>query len=122
MAGIIRTQDSVGDMLSLTNEYLPVIISSVNPRIIRQRPIIAATLSEEEKHHIVRTLESQSTIRGVSTELAIQAGQNQVAAEVPKVYERFAKLFSRSIISIPTIKTMGSRNRFQTNCSRRTPL
>jgi hypothetical protein len=39
---------------------LPVIISSVNPRIIRQRPIIAATLTEEEKHHIVRTLESQS--------------------------------------------------------------
>jgi hypothetical protein len=51
-------------------------------------------LTEEEKHHIVCTLESQSTIRGVSTELAIQAGQNKVAAEVPKVYEWFAKLFS----------------------------
>jgi hypothetical protein len=66
---------------------LPVIISSINPRVIRQQPVIAATLTEEEKHHIVRTLESQSTIRGVSTELAIQAGQNQVAAEVPKEYE-----------------------------------
>jgi hypothetical protein len=73
---------------------LPVIISSINPCVIRQQPVIATTLSEEEKHHIVRTLESQSTIRGVSTELAIQAGQNQVAAEVLKVYERFAKLFS----------------------------
>jgi hypothetical protein len=54
---------------------LPVIISSINPRIIRQQPVIAATLSEEEKHHIIRTLESQSTIQGVSTKLAIQAGQ-----------------------------------------------
>jgi hypothetical protein len=71
---------------------LPVIISSINPCIIRQQPIIAMTLTEEEKCHIIRTLESQSTIRGVSTELAIQAGQNKVAAEVPKVYEHFAKL------------------------------
>jgi hypothetical protein len=52
------------------------------------------TLTEEEKHHIVCTLESQSTIQGVSTELAIQAGQNKVVAEVPKVYDRFCKLFS----------------------------
>jgi hypothetical protein len=51
-------------------------------------------LTEEEKNHIVCTLESQSSIRRVSTELAIQAGQNQVAAEVPKVYDQFAKLFS----------------------------
>jgi hypothetical protein len=61
----------------IDERVLPVVISSVNPRIIRQRPVIAAILSEEDKRHIVRTLESQSTIRGVSTELAIQAGQNQ---------------------------------------------
>jgi hypothetical protein len=78
---------------------LPVIISSVNPRIIQQRPVIAAALSNEEKTHIVCTLESQSTIQGISTELAIQAGQNQVAAEVPKVYKRFAKLFSNEASS-----------------------
>jgi hypothetical protein len=54
----------------IDERVLPVVISSVNPRIIRQRPVIATTLSEEEKTHIVRTLESQSTIRGVSTELA----------------------------------------------------
>jgi hypothetical protein len=71
----------------IDEKALPVIISSINPQVIRQRPIIAMALTEEEKHHIVRTLESQSTIRGVSTELVIQAGQNQVAAEVPKVYE-----------------------------------
>jgi hypothetical protein len=78
---------------------LPVVISSVNPQIIRQQPIVAIALTEEEKHHIVHTLESQSTIRGVSTELAIQAGQNKVAAEVLKVYDRFAKLFSNEAAS-----------------------
>jgi hypothetical protein len=73
---------------------LPVVISSINPRIIRQRPVIATIMTEVEKQSIVRTLETQSTIRGVATELAVQAGQNQVAAVVPKVYERFSKLFS----------------------------
>jgi hypothetical protein len=78
----------------IDERVLPVVISSINPRVIQQRPIIAATLTEEEKQSIVRTLETQSTIRGVATELAVQAGQNQVAAVVPKVYERFSKLFS----------------------------
>jgi hypothetical protein len=73
---------------------LPVIISSINPRIIQQWPIIAAVLTNEEKRSIIRTLETQSTIQGVATELAVQAGQNQVAAVVPKVYKQFSKLFS----------------------------
>jgi hypothetical protein len=78
---------------------LPVVISSINPQQIKTQPTIAATLSHEDKLHIICTLESQSTIRGVSTELAIQAGQNQVAAEVPKVYDRFTKLFSSKALS-----------------------
>jgi hypothetical protein len=78
---------------------LPVVISSIHPRVIKNQPVIATTLTEEEKHHIIRTLESQSTIRGVSTELAIQAGQNKVVAEVPKVYDQFAKLFSNKALS-----------------------
>jgi hypothetical protein len=41
---------------------LPVVISSINPRVIRHQPVIATVLTEEEKHHIVCTLESQSTI------------------------------------------------------------
>jgi hypothetical protein len=73
---------------------LPVIISSINPRVIQQRPVIATLKTEEEKQSIVCMLETQSTIRGVATELAIQAGQNKVAMVVPKAYERFSKLFS----------------------------
>jgi hypothetical protein len=55
----------------IDEQALPVIISSINPCIIKQQPVIAKALTEEEKHHIVCTLESQSSIRGVSTELAI---------------------------------------------------
>jgi hypothetical protein len=87
----------------IDERVLQVVISSINPHIIRQRPIIAATLTEEEKQSIIRTLETQSTIQGVATELAVQAGQNQVVAVVPKVYERFSKLFSdeESVVTIP---------------------
>jgi hypothetical protein len=71
----------------IDKQALPVVISSINPQVSDRQPIVAIALTEEEKHHIVHTLESQSTIRGVSTELAIQAGQNKVAAEVLKVYD-----------------------------------
>jgi hypothetical protein len=37
----------------IDEHVLPIVISSINPHIIRQRPIIAATLSEEEKQSIV---------------------------------------------------------------------
>jgi hypothetical protein len=46
----------------INERALPVIISSINPRIIKRQPVIAVALTEEEKHHIVCTLESQSTI------------------------------------------------------------
>jgi hypothetical protein len=78
----------------IDERVLPVVISSINPRVIRQRPVIATIMTDEEKQSIVRTLETQCAIRGVATELAVQAGQNQVAAVVPKVYERFSNLFS----------------------------
>jgi hypothetical protein len=46
----------------IDEKALPVIISSINPHIIKQQPVIATALTEEEKHHIIRTLESQSSI------------------------------------------------------------
>jgi hypothetical protein len=79
---------------TINEHILPVIISSINPRVICNRPIIATTLTEAEKHSIVQTLEAQSTIWGVSTKLAIQAGQNTKAAVVLMAYDQFHKLFS----------------------------
>jgi hypothetical protein len=78
----------------IDERMMPIIISSVNPRIIRSQPVIATLMTNEAKRSIVRTLETQSTIRGVSTELAIQAGQNTKATVVPPEYARFHKLFS----------------------------
>jgi hypothetical protein len=56
--------------------------------------VIATALTEPEKQHIVQQLESECSIRGVATELAIQAGQNTKAATIPIEYRRFAKVFS----------------------------
>jgi hypothetical protein len=74
--------------------FMPVIISSINPRITQSRPVIASTLTEGTKRSIVRQLETECTIRGVATDLAIQAGEQQTEAELPKEYQEFARLFS----------------------------
>jgi hypothetical protein len=72
---------------------LPIIISSTNPCAIQSQPVIA-TLSEGHKQSIVRQLESECNIRGVATELAIQAGEQQTEAQLPPEYQKFARLFS----------------------------
>jgi hypothetical protein len=74
--------------------FMPVIISSINPRITQSQPIIASTLTEGTKQSIIRQLETECTIRGVATDLAIQAGEQQTEAELPKEYQEFARLFS----------------------------
>jgi hypothetical protein len=74
---------------------LPIVISSINPHAIRNWPIIATALSEETKQSIVRQLESECTIWGISTNLTIQAKEQQVDAEVPKEYHEFTRLFNK---------------------------
>jgi hypothetical protein len=74
--------------------FMPVIISSINPQMIRSQPVIASTLTEGEKHSIVRQLQTECTIRGVATELAIQAGEQQTNMEIPKEYQEFLQLFN----------------------------
>jgi hypothetical protein len=54
---------------------LPVIISSINPCITQSQPVIAAVMTEAEKHSTICQLESESTIWGIATDLAIQAGE-----------------------------------------------
>jgi hypothetical protein len=78
----------------IDERVLPIIISSINPRITRHQPTIATTLSEETKQSIIRQLDAECTIRGVATDLAIQAGEQQTDAELPKEYQDFARLFS----------------------------
>jgi hypothetical protein len=79
---------------TISPQFMPVIISSINPHITRSQPAIAATLSEAEKCSIVRQLESESTIRGISTDLAVQAGTHQIAAKIPEEYKEFSSVFN----------------------------
>jgi hypothetical protein len=74
----------------IDEHILPIIISSINPRIPKTQPVIAMGLSEEEKQSIVRQLDTECTIRGVATDLEIQAGAEQQEAELPKEYQEFA--------------------------------
>jgi hypothetical protein len=78
----------------IDERILPIIISSINPQISKTQPVIAMGLSEEDKQSIVRQLDTECTIRGVATDLAIQAGAEQQEAKLPKEYQEFAQLFS----------------------------
>jgi hypothetical protein len=73
----------------INEQVLPFIISSINPRITRTQPVIATTLTEDAKQSIITQLESECTIRGVATKLAIQAGEQQTDATLPPEYQEF---------------------------------
>jgi hypothetical protein len=78
----------------IDERILPIIISSINPRNLKQHPTIATGMMEENKRSIVRQLEVECHVRGVATDLAIQAGAEQQQAELPKEYQEFTRLFS----------------------------
>ena len=56
--------------------------------------MIAGIQMQEAKEAIVQKLEEQCTIRGIATELAIQAGEGKKKVKIPAVYEHFKRLFS----------------------------
>jgi hypothetical protein len=78
----------------IDDRILPIVISSINPRITQNQPIIATTMTEEAKQTIVRQLGSECTIRGVATDLTIQAGEQQTDTTLPPEYQEFALLFN----------------------------
>jgi hypothetical protein len=80
---------------TVVNEcILPIIITSINPCILKSQPVIAAALSGHEKQSIIQQLDLECTIQGVATDLAIQAGEQQVNVELPPEYQEFARLFN----------------------------
>jgi hypothetical protein len=78
----------------IDEQILPIIISSINPRSIKQQPVIATGLSEDTKRSIVRQLETECHVRSVATDLAIEAGAEQKEAILPEEYKEFARLFN----------------------------
>ncbi len=69
----------------INEKALPIILRSVNPSIPGKDPIIARIKGAGDNRHLRAT---------TSTELAIKAQQYAQKAEVPREYQRFAKLFS----------------------------
>ena len=76
----------------IETQALPIIITSTVP--VDSRSVIAGLQTEEEKREIIQELEETTTIRGIATELAIQAGEGKKKVEIPAVYDRFKRLFS----------------------------
>ena len=76
----------------IETQALPIIILSTHP--IKSRLVIARLQSQEEKEEIVRQLDETTTIRGIATKLAIQAGEGKKKVKIPVVYDRFERLFS----------------------------
>ena len=72
----------------------PVIISSSLPSPSK---MVIAALTTEDKTEIVNQLEEQCTIRGIATELAIQAGEGKKKVEIPPQYAKFKRLFSEEV-------------------------
>ena len=71
----------------IETQALPIIITSMVP--VDSRMVIAGLQTPEEKDDIVRELEETTTIQGIATELAIQAGEGKKQVEIPKVYDWF---------------------------------
>ena len=98
-----RWRDSVID-----TTYLPIVIRSLDWRKARFRPTVAKVvasrriasatlprLSNEEKLAILHDLEEvDSRVRGISTDLAANAGQYTARVEIPVQYQKYAKVFS----------------------------
>ena len=76
----------------IETQALPIIITSTVP--VDSRLVIAGLQTQEEKETIMWELEETTTIRGIATELAIQAGEGKKKVEIPAVYKRFKRLFS----------------------------
>ena len=76
----------------IETQALPIIIASTLP--VDSRQVIAGSQTHEERNEIVQELEATTTIRGIATELAIQAGEGNKQVEIPAVYDRFKRLFS----------------------------
>ena len=79
----------------IKTQALPIIVASTHP--VDSRTIIVGLQSQEEKEAITRELEETTTIRGIATELAIQAGEGKKKVEILAVYDRFKRLFSKEV-------------------------
>src|SRR5580693_6888878 len=77
----------------INTRHLPIVLNSINPRLIRQGETIA-TLRTEDKQDIVNELTCKCTTRGASTEMAIDAKTEAKEVTLPPEYQHFMSVFS----------------------------
>jgi hypothetical protein len=80
-------------VLQTVTSHLPIVLNSINLRLIQQGETIA-TLRIEEKQDILNELTHECTARGASTKLAIDAQTRAKEVTLPPEYQRFASVFS----------------------------
>jgi hypothetical protein len=73
--------------------HLPIVLNSVNPRLIQQGETIAA-LHTKDKQDILNKLTRKCTARGASTELAIDVRSEAKEVALPPEYQCFAAVFN----------------------------
>jgi hypothetical protein len=92
MASNIRTPLQL-EAWAINTSHLPIVLNSVNPRLIQQGETIA-TLRTDDKQDILDELTQECTARGASTELAIDARLEAKEVMLPPEYQYFALVFS----------------------------
>jgi hypothetical protein len=82
---------------TIDESNLPIVLRTINPN--DRKDVVLRYLSTNEHTEIVKELERDiggepPTIRNTSVELAVAAQQYTKKVEIPKEYQRFAKVFS----------------------------
>ena len=85
---------------SIDTSSLPIVIRSVDWRKSRIKPVIARIVAgrriqaqQQQQEVIFRELERESSLKGISIKLSREAGKFTKEVEVPKEYQRHAKIF-----------------------------
>jgi hypothetical protein len=83
---------------TIDESNLPIVLRTINPN--NRKDVVLRYLSTDERAKIVAELEHEvggepPTIRNASVELAVAAQQYMKKVEIPKEYQKFAKVFSK---------------------------
>ena len=84
---------------SIDTSFLPIIIRSTDWRKSRIRPVIARIVKgrririQRQREAILKELERESSLSGISIELSREAGKFTQEVEVPEEYKKHEQIF-----------------------------
>lgn len=71
----------------IDTNYAPVVIQSIDWKMLRIKPTIASILTEQEKIEIIEELNQECNIRSIATDLAREAQQYTKEVKIPDEYQ-----------------------------------